>query len=192
MIRYVKGLAAPYKPTAPSSQSKLLARQRRLDRLYRQRVRHLEAKYKRARRPMRSTNAPSQGGTAIDPFDAPHWHRLQDRIERSTSRNCETCEPANSAGVRTPVQRAGRVDRRSRTTSHSHEQRICGFIQQLQLWGPNLNTKTDSTVIWDSGATACISNDRAHFVGNFSADTKDLKLEGIGSNLAIEGAGHVS
>ena len=46
-------------------------------------------------------------------------------------------------------------------------------------------------MIWDSGATACISNDRAHFVGNFSADTKDLKLEGIGSNLAIEGAGHV-
>ena len=47
-------------------------------------------------------------------------------------------------------------------------------------------------MIWDSGATACISNDRAHFVGNFSTNTKDLKLEGIGSNLAIEGAGHVS
>ena len=65
-------------------------------------------------------------------------------------------------------------------------------MQLLHLEDGVTHSGSQSKVIWDSGATACISNDRTHFVGEIQPNTNRLKLEGIGSNLPIEGIGHVS
>ena len=65
-------------------------------------------------------------------------------------------------------------------------------MQLLHLEDGVTHSGSQSKVIWDSGATASISNNRAHFVGELQPNTSHLKLEGIGSNLPIEGIGHVS
>jgi hypothetical protein len=46
-------------------------------------------------------------------------------------------------------------------------------------------------VIWDSGATVSIDNDRENFVGPIHKPSKHLKLKGVSHDLLVAGIGHV-
>jgi hypothetical protein len=53
-------------------------------------------------------------------------------------------------------------------------------------------TKEDSyEVIWDSGASMCISQDRNDFVGSIDTVSTMSWLKGIVKGLKIRGQGHV-
>ena len=47
-------------------------------------------------------------------------------------------------------------------------------------------------VIWDSGASICISPNHSDFVGPLSKQTRNHRLQGIGKGLKVEGSGHVA
>ena len=47
-------------------------------------------------------------------------------------------------------------------------------------------------MIWDSGASICISPTHSDFVGPLSKQTMNHRLQGIGKGLKVEGAGHVA
>ena len=47
-------------------------------------------------------------------------------------------------------------------------------------------------VIWDSGASICISPTHSDFVGPLSKPTMNHRLQGIGKGLKVEGSGHIA
>ena len=54
-----------------------------------------------------------------------------------------------------------------------------------------MNNKDTFTVIWDSGASMCVSPDKKDFIGPISKLPKPATIQAISNNLRIEGAGKV-
>ena len=55
-----------------------------------------------------------------------------------------------------------------------------------------LNKDKHYPVIWDSGASICISPNHSDFIGPLSKQTHNHRLQGIGKGLKVEGSGHVA
>ena len=65
-------------------------------------------------------------------------------------------------------------------------------MQAPQKFRHTLPKESTFPVIWDSGASVCISPDRDDFVGTYSSPPSWMKLKGLAEGLKIEGIGHVA
>ena len=54
-----------------------------------------------------------------------------------------------------------------------------------------MNTEDSHSIVWDSGASMCISNDKADFEGAIKS-MPNAKVDGINSYLELEGFGTVN
>ena len=70
----------------------------------------------------------------------------------------------------------------------------CLFSESVVLQHPlackaAMDDKDTFTVVWDSGASMCVSPDKKDFIGPINELPKPATIQGIGNNLRIEGVG---